>query len=225
VNQQSAVTILGASAISSQTAKQLSSVAPFQQQKKQKRSRMSWLPVFSHQQKKHLKSSFASVGKQKEHKDQKTKQCETKLVSTDVPEREETIPEHHSPKVSWILGLREEHTQWRKSISLQLLTERHNKQFKLSSPQLNAKEFSSPQRTHIQQKCNALSRSPSPAELLPQQEHHRFLPVVSSVGTQRRNSMWALGSSKPSTLRFLFIWLVRASTLLSKSLLDAFIKH
>jgi hypothetical protein len=198
MNQQSTVTIPGVSAISSQTAKQPSSAAPSQQQKKHKSSRMSWLPVFSHQQKKHLKSFCASVGKQKEYKDQKTKQCKTKLVSAEVPEREETIPECRSSKVSWILGLREEQAQWRKSVSLQFLTEQHNKQFKLSSPQLSAKEFSSPQR------CNALSRSPSPAELFP----HHFLPMLSSVGTQRRNSMWALGSSKSSMLRFIIICLI-----------------
>jgi hypothetical protein len=155
------------------------------------------------------------VVKQKEHKNQKTKQCTTKPVSAEVPEREETIPEYHSSKVSWILGLREDQAQWRKSVSLQLLTE-HNKHFKVSSPQLNAKEFSSPEITYIQQKCNTLSRSPSPTEELLLQQEHLFLPMVSSVGTQRRNSMWALGSSKPSMLRFIFIWLICASTLISK---------
>jgi hypothetical protein len=164
------------------------------------------------------------VVKQKEHKNQKTKECTTKPVSTEVPEREETIPEYHSSKVSWILGLREEQAKWRKSVSLQFLTE-HDKQFKVSSPQLIAKEFSSSQRTYIQQKCNTLSRSPSPGEELLPQELHLFLPMVSSVGTQRRNSMWALGSSKPSMLRFILIWLICASTLISKILLDGLIRH
>jgi hypothetical protein len=214
-NQQPTVPLLGPSAVPSQTA---------QEQKKQKSSRKSWLPIFSHQQNKHPKPSSASVGKQKEHKNQKTKQYKTKLASSQLPEHEETIPEYHSSKVSRILGLREGQAQWRKSVSLQLLAEQHNKQFKVSSPRLNAKELRSPQKTHTRQKCGTLSRSPSPADLFLQQDH-QFLPMVSSVGTQRRNSMWALGSSKPSMLRFIFIWPIRASTLIPNILLNGLVKH
>lgn len=201
-NQRSAVTVLGASTVPGQTTQPPPSTASSQQQKRQKGSRIPWLTVFSHLQKNHLKSSFGSVGKRK------TKQCNAKLVSSELPECEETIPEYHSSKASWILGLREEKTQWTKSSSLQFLAEQPNKQFKASSPQLNAEESSSLQRSYIPQKYMTLTRSSSPVELCHQKEPH-FVPLVSSVGTERRNSMWALGASKPSRLRFMFIWLIR----------------
>jgi hypothetical protein len=189
-NQRSAVTVLGASTVPGQRTQPPPSTAASQQQKKQKGSRIPWLTVFSHLQKNHLKSPFASVGKRN------TKQCNAKLVSSELPECEETVPEYRSSKASWILGLREEKAQWTKSSSLQFLAEQPNRQFKVSLPQLNAKGSGS------------LRRSPSPVELCHQEEPH-FVPLVSSVGTQRRNSMWALGASNPSTLRFMFIWLIR----------------
>jgi hypothetical protein len=196
--QQSATTIVGVSTVPNQTGKLSPSTAPSQQQKKQKSSRMSWLLLFSHHQKKYLKSSSVSVGKMK------TKQCKTKVASSELPELEERTPEHHSPKASWMLGLGGGQAQWTTSASLHFIPEQHNRQFKISSPQLSAKEFCRPQITYTQQKCSTLSRSPSPAEIFVHQQPH-FLPMVSSVGTERRNSMWALGSSKPSMSRFIFM--------------------
>jgi hypothetical protein len=205
-NQQSAVKFQRASALLTQHRPSLGLPS---QQHKQKSLRASWLPVFSNQLNKLVKSSSASVGKEKQHKlskatwifglaTQQNKQYKNKSASNQSSENKETVEDRPS-KATWILGLTKEQT---KSSSLQILTEQH-KHLKISSQLLSTETSSSPQRTYMQHKSNSLSRcSPLPKEQFLQQQQ-QFLPVVSSVGTKRRNSMWALSSSKSSMLRFI----------------------
>jgi hypothetical protein len=210
VSQLSTVKFVSVPAIPS---RQPPSLAPPAQQQKQKTSRTSWLPIFFNQQNKLVKSSTAGAGREKEHKLQskatwifgltthQNKQCENKSAFNQSSENKETV-EEHVPKAPWILGLTKEQELQTKSTSLQVLAEQRN-DLKVSSPLLNAKTLSSPQRTYMRQKSNSLSRcSPSPIEKFLQQ-HHQFLPVVSSVGTKRRNSMWSLSSPKSSMLKFI----------------------
>jgi hypothetical protein len=177
-----------------------------QQQQKQKSSRASasWLAVFSNQNNKRLKSTSAGVGKQKEHKSkatwilgftrQKTKQGKSKPVCNESPEDEETVEEYNSSKATLLLGVTEEDEQHTECAASHILMERHKQHWKAS-----AEALISPQRIYMRQKSNSLSRCSSPAQQTLQQRE--FLPMTSSVGTKRRNSMWALGSSKSSMLR------------------------
>jgi hypothetical protein len=191
-NQRSAVTVVGASTVPGHSTRPAPSTAPSQQQRKQKSLRIPWLPVFFHLQKNHLKSSSANVGKRK-----------TRLLCSEVPDSEETVPGCHASKASLSLGPREERAQWPTCASLRFLAEQPDRQLKVSSPQLIAKESSSSQGACIPQKCMTLARSTSPVEPCRQEEPH-FVPLVSIVGTERRNSMWALGASKPSMLRCIY---------------------
>ena len=179
-------------------------------QQKQTSSRASWLGVFSNQNRKRLKSTSAGVGKQKEHKSkatwilrftyQKNRQGKSKTVCGESPENEETVEENQLSKTTWILDIKERQEQQTECTATQVLVEQQEHHW-----QASAEKLSSPQRMYMRQKSNSLSRSSSllqqslqQHEFLQQQE---FLPMSSSVGTKRRNSMWALGSSKSSTLR------------------------
>jgi hypothetical protein len=181
------------------------------QQQKQRSSRASsWLTVLSNQNRKHLKSTSADVGKQKEHKSkatwilgftyQKNKQGKSKPVCSESPENEETIEENHSSKTAWILGMTVGQEQQKECTASQVTVEQLEQHRRASADRL-----SSLRRMYVRQKSNSLSRCSSlNQQLLQQQEflqQKEFLPMSSSVGTKRRNSMWALGSSKSSTLR------------------------
>jgi hypothetical protein len=183
------------------------------QQQKQTSSRASWLAVFSNQNRKRLKSTSAVVGKQKEHKSkatwilrftyQKNKQGKSKTVCNELPE---TVEENQSSKAMWILDIKERQEQQTECTASQVLGEQQEQHWQASTERL-----SSPQRTYMRQKSNSLSRCSSLLQQLLQQQEflqqqqflqqQEFLPMSSSVGTKRRNSMWALGSSKSSTLR------------------------
>jgi hypothetical protein len=174
-----------------------------QQQQKQRNSRMSWLAVFSNRNIKRVKSTSAVVGKQKDHKSkaawilgftyQKNKQGNSEPVCYELPEKGET-EECHPSKALWISDVTEEEQQQTKRTGSQVLLEQHDEHWKAS-----AERLSSPQRSYMRQKSNSLSRCSSPVRRFLQQQE--FLPMTSSVGTKRRNSMWALGSSKSSMLR------------------------
>jgi hypothetical protein len=189
------------------------SLAPPSQQQKQRSSRTSWLHSLFNHQNKLVKSSAAGEGKEKEHKlrlkatwiseltTQQNKQHENKPTFNQSSENKETV-ENHLPKTAWVLGVTKELAEQTESTSLHILAEWHRKPH-ISSPLLNAETLRSPRRTYMRQKSNSLSRcSPSPVEQF-LQEQHQFLPLVSSVGSKRRNSMWALSSSKSGRLSFI----------------------
>ncbi|XP_021938463.1 ankyrin repeat and fibronectin type-III domain-containing protein 1 isoform X2 [Zootermopsis nevadensis] len=193
-----------ASQSSNVKSRQPPSLPPIQQLQKQRSSRISWLPIFSYQQNKLAKSSTA--GAEKEHKlrskaswifwlrAQQNKQRENKSAFNQSSENKERVQDF-LPKAARILGLKVDQVHQTKSTSLPVLAEQH-KDIKISSPLPSSKAFSSPQRTYMRQKSNSLSRCPpSPVEQFLQQ-HYEFLPIVSSVETKRRNSMWNLSSSK-----------------------------
>ena len=189
---------------------------------KQKTSRTSWLPSFSYHQNKNLKT--APTGKTKEQHSKSTPNLGVAKVKETKPSRAtwiQTLTYQHRQKTKpvpiptieekpaqdssptrqrWVLGLTQEQMRSTKPTSLLSLAEENAKP-KIASPRLSVSRCNSPEN-YIRQKSNSLSRSFPPTL----EEFLDIQPVISSVGTQRRNSMWAVNSSNPeSMLLFLFI--------------------
>jgi hypothetical protein len=186
------------------------------QRQKQKSSRASSLfAIFANQQSKHLKSTSAREGKQKERKSktawmlaftyQKNKQGKGKPVCSESAENEESVEENLSFKDTWNLDrtdAEEVHTECTDAL---VIVRKREQNWPASAETLD-----SPDRTYARQKSSSMSRC---ASLLQREflQHDEFphqqeflhlpqsLPASSSEGTKRRNSMWALSSSKSST--------------------------
>jgi hypothetical protein len=197
------------------TAHQSLPLSEPQQQKQKVSTASSLFAIFANQNSKHLKSTSAGVGKQKERKSkgawklgftlQKNKQGKGKPVCSELPENEESVEENLLLKDAWNLDKTEGEEVQTECTAAQVIVRNSEQNW-----QASAETLDSAHRTYTRQKSSSLSRCSSlmQREFLHQDEfpnQQEFLqlpqsvPTTSSEGTKRRNSMWALSSSKSST--------------------------